>query len=65
MDSEQTNNKKKKLKVREEVDACWNCDYICLVDPIEHECDEGLHYCLYDGADIHPFNKCVDWKPKR
>ena len=63
--TQSNNGKKKKVIMREEVDACWNCDNICPVDPIEHECDAGLYYCLYDGSDIHPFNKCAYWTIKR
>ena len=56
---------KSKPLLRETVDACWNCDNLALTDPIEHECDGGLTYCLWDGNDVHPFNKCENWKLSR
>jgi len=53
---------KKEPRIRETVDACWNCKNLNISTDAEHEDGGGIPYCLMDGCDVHLFNKCEDWK---
>ena len=49
-------------RIRIVVNACWNCKNVNISTEEEHEDGGGVHYCLMDGCDVHPFNRCKDWE---
>jgi hypothetical protein len=49
-------------RIRDIVNACWNCKKLNISTDAEHEDGGGDPYCLMDGCSVRLFNICKDWE---